>query len=114
MEDAYYDELCEALHDLADGIGNSLPWLTREEIVRRLRGLAGSDTRRRHVKDKFALTDQGLVDMLSLVCVTVPPERPAQWTQEQREQALNWAVAVHLDASDNDVTVPPRPEFLPE
>lgn len=36
------------------------------------------------------------------------------WTQEQRDVAYDWAMRVHLKASDNeDVVVPPRPDFLP-
>lgn len=38
----------------------------------------------------------------------------ATWTDEQREQAFSWAMAVHFSASDNpDVSIPPRPEFVP-
>jgi hypothetical protein len=36
------------------------------------------------------------------------------WTEEQRAQAMEWATAAHQWASDNDVAVPPRPEFLKE
>lgn len=36
------------------------------------------------------------------------------WTYQQREQAIAWAAATHLDASDNDVPVPARPDFLPQ
>jgi len=62
--------------------------------------------------DTSGISDQALVDLLALVCVTVSPERMAEWTPEQREEAANWAVATHLDASDNHVSVPPRPVFL--
>lgn len=35
------------------------------------------------------------------------------WTQAQKDEAVGWAGAVHLNASDNwDVIVPPKPEFL--
>lgn len=35
------------------------------------------------------------------------------WTHAQRTAAADWAAAVHLSASDNDdVAVPPMPEFL--
>lgn len=38
----------------------------------------------------------------------------AAWTQEQRDVAYDWAIRVHLHASDNDdVLVPARPEFVP-
>lgn len=37
-----------------------------------------------------------------------------QWSDEQCRQVDEWAVAVHLYASDNeDVVIPPRPDFLP-
>jgi hypothetical protein len=56
-----------------------------------------------------------VVDLLALVCVSVPQEQVEGWTEEQRQQAARWAVAVHLSASDNDdVEVPPRPAFLDE
>jgi hypothetical protein len=36
------------------------------------------------------------------------------WTDEQKDQAIKWAGAVHLHASDNDdVDVPKKPDFLP-
>lgn len=56
-----------------------------------------------------------LRDLLLLVGVTVTAEQAGQWSLEQREQAADWAAAVHLSASDNDdVVVPSRPEFLDE
>jgi hypothetical protein len=58
------------------------------------------------------ISDQALSDLLLLVGVTVTPEQLANWTPEQREQAVEWAGLVHLDASDNDVDVPERPAFL--
>ena len=54
-----------------------------------------------------------LVDMLALVSVYALPEEVEAWTVAQRNQAESWAAAVHLDASDNEVEVPPRPDFLP-
>lgn len=36
----------------------------------------------------------------------------AKWTSRQRIQAADWAGAVHLRASDNQVRVPPMPDFL--
>lgn len=33
------------------------------------------------------------------------------WTDDQRADAYVWAMAVHHLASDNAVTVPPRPAF---
>jgi dUTP pyrophosphatase len=43
----------------------------------------------------------------------VPLDVIATWTLEQCIQAHDWALAVHMKASDNDdVVVPPRPAFL--
>lgn len=39
-------------------------------------------------------------------------EEVEAWTPEQREQAENWAAAAHLEASDNDIDVPPKPDFI--
>lgn len=43
-----------------------------------------------------------------------PPELPAlaAWTEEQRHEVANWALRVHLRASDNNNLVPPRPALL--
>jgi hypothetical protein len=39
---------------------------------------------------------------------------PDSWTQAERNRAYDWAVRVHLKASDNDdVLVPPRPHYVP-
>lgn len=40
-------------------------------------------------------------------------ELVASWTDEQREQAVDWASAAIAEASDNIVDVPPKPDFLP-
>lgn len=51
--------------------------------------------------------------LLLLTSADVTEELVEGWTQEQRELAAEWAAACHVDASDGDVDVPPRPEFLP-
>lgn len=53
-------------------------------------------------------------DLLGLVGVTVTEETVKGWDIPQRRAAQDWASATHLSASDNDVTVPPRPAFLDE
>lgn len=56
-----------------------------------------------------------VVDLLSLVGVTVSEQQAEGWTDDQRQLAARWAWDVHLSASDNDdVEVPPRPAFLDE
>lgn len=58
--------------------------------------------------------DETLRALLSLVMEPlVPLEVIASWTQPQRDQAMEWAQAMHYEASDNPVTVPERPSFLP-
>jgi ribosome modulation factor len=55
-----------------------------------------------------------LINMLALIEVQVDAATVESWTLEQRVQAQEFAAAVHLSASDNDdVVVPPRPDFLP-
>jgi len=40
-------------------------------------------------------------------------EEVAAWTPEQRKRAAEWALSLHTAASDNDdVLVPPRPDFI--
>ena len=56
---------------------------------------------------------QPLVDLLSLVCVTVTEDEVAAWTPTMRMQAEQWAGLEHLSASDNPVRRAPKPEFLP-
>lgn len=55
-----------------------------------------------------------LVDLLGLVGVYPTEAEVEAWDSTQRQQAAAWASAVHLVASDNDVPVPARPEFLAE
>jgi hypothetical protein len=40
---------------------------------------------------------------------------PDSWTQAERDRAYDWAIRVHLHASDyDDVPVPPRPHYIPK
>ena len=55
-----------------------------------------------------------LVDLLGLVGVHRSADEVAEWSKDQRRQAEHWASATHLSASDNDVQVPARPDFLTE
>ncbi|HYQ69651.1 hypothetical protein [Actinophytocola sp.] len=58
---------------------------------------------------------QLVVDFLGIAGVSVTAEQAAGWSREQRKQAVQWAAATHLSASDNDdVEVPLRPAFLSE
>jgi hypothetical protein len=55
-----------------------------------------------------------LADILSLVTnVMIPAGVIATWTVREREQAVKWAAAEHLSASDNDdVKRAPQPPFV--
>ena len=55
-----------------------------------------------------------LSSLLSLVCLKVSEDEIETWSSEQKEQAFEYASAVHLAASDNDCEIPDKPEFLPE
>jgi hypothetical protein len=60
------------------------------------------------------ITIQLLVDVLSLIGVTVSMGKMATWTHNQRVDAYDWAIREHLAASDNnDVARVERPAFLP-
>jgi hypothetical protein len=54
-----------------------------------------------------------LADLLILAGGTVIPARViATWTPQEREEAVAWAAAEHLSASDNPVVRPPQPPFV--
>ena len=53
-----------------------------------------------------------LTDVLLLVGVTVPLERIEPWTPLERALAYDWAIRVHLRASDNQVRERPKPSFV--
>jgi hypothetical protein len=53
-----------------------------------------------------------LRDLLLLADVDVPLETIEIWTNEERQAAEKWAASVHLAASDNDVEVGAKPDFL--
>lgn len=61
------------------------------------------------------LEPEALCDLLGVVGVSVPVEVIRdRWTKGQCLVAEEWASATYLAASDNPVTVPPRPAFLPQ
>lgn len=53
-------------------------------------------------------------DLLLVVGVTVSEETVKGWDIPTRRAVQEWASATHLAASDNEVTVPPRPAILDE
>lgn len=66
-------------------------------------------------EDPKPLTPEMVADILSLVDVEVHPDYVrGAWDPQQWVTAVEWASAVHLDASDNiGVDIPERPGFLP-
>lgn len=56
--------------------------------------------------------DAILSDILSLVNLEISPEAISTWTEQQCQEAENWACKVYLKASDNQVKVPRKPQFL--
>lgn len=65
--------------------------------------------------DEPAIDPETLSNLLALVLD--PSELPTLaaidgWSEPVRKEVATWAGAVHLDASDNDVEIPPRPEVL--
>ena len=58
-------------------------------------------------------TLEEISDLLSLVMNTVPLATISSWTPAMRKQAVEWAVAEHIHASDHDDVVrKPMPSFL--
>lgn len=54
-----------------------------------------------------------LMDLLSLAMDKPPTiDMICRWTITECSIAESWAVAAHLHASDNDVVVPRKPDFL--
>lgn len=63
------------------------------------------------VRDNLATT----LRLLSCHSIDAPIELVETWTDDQVKQADIWAWSCYLSASDNDdMQVPPRPDFLPE
>lgn len=66
--------------------------------------------------------NHGLVDAeicfnsLLLVCdCDITEDLVAGWTQDQMDRAYDWAMRLHLHASDNPgVFIPERPDFIPK
>lgn len=60
----------------------------------------------------FQRNEEATAMLLELAAVDVTPEIVADWTDEQVQQAEEWAGAVHFRTSDNAIRVPPMPVFL--
>jgi hypothetical protein len=56
------------------------------------------------------------VDVLDtiLLCIDieVPKDVISEWDEKERDEVMNWAGKVHLQASDNNVMIPAVPHFL--
>jgi hypothetical protein len=58
-------------------------------------------------------TPYSVQEFCLLLGLFVPLDELASQPQEELEAATLWAMTVHLEASDNDVIIAPRPEWLP-
>jgi len=56
--------------------------------------------------------NEALKDLLSLISEEVSIETIESWTPEQRALVEKWAEKYWLKANDNNVRVPPKPDFL--
>lgn len=63
-------------------------------------------------EDRGPATLRHISGLLSLVGIAAPPGVVETWPYHWQDQAVAWASAAHLSASDNDVEVPPFPSFL--
>lgn len=67
-----------------------------------------------HFVERRDLTPDAVADLLALINVRITPDQVSAWDMDMREQAADYAAAVHLHASDNpDVILPDRPDWLP-
>lgn len=55
-----------------------------------------------------------LRDLLGLAGVNIPLQTVKRFTDTQAFDSEEWASAVHLEASDNDVEIPMRPDCIPD
>ncbi len=59
------------------------------------------------------VTPRIVEDVLCLVGIVVLADTAKDWTQDQRNQVYDYAIRLHLRASDNSrVRLAPKPEFL--
>lgn len=67
-----------------------------------------------YIKENRQRTPEDIQSLLALVIheELVPLEVIAAWTPEQRLLADDWAINVHVRASDNINRVPAKPAFL--
>lgn len=67
-----------------------------------------------HKAEHWTRDDESTYNSLLLVGFNVPIGEIPGWTDEQVKQAEQWASSIHFKASDNDVDVMQKPEFLLE
>ena len=65
--------------------------------------------------EETEVTPQTLADIITLTGTVIPAAVIATWTQREQDQALDWAAAEHLHASDNaGVKRVPEPPLVTE
>lgn len=67
----------------------------------------------RMLRPAAPLTVQVVRDALLLAGVQVREEDARTWSNLKAAEAYDWAMRTHLAASDNEITVPLRPSFIP-
>lgn len=63
-------------------------------------------------KKSWQRDDEATIDLLELAGILAPTQVVHSWTDEQCQQAEEWAAARHFRASDNAVRVPPVPAHV--
>lgn len=56
--------------------------------------------------------EEAIAELLGLVGIKVDADAVTYWLDDQVKRAEDWAAAAHLQASDNNIKVPPMPMFL--
>lgn len=85
----------------------------RIDILAKAGALIAAEIDRLERASKRPPSAEILVDILSLVFENPPDEDTVEeWSDGDKLAAQNWAGDVHIAASDNDIEVGPKPEFL--
>ncbi|MBW2142628.1 MAG: hypothetical protein JRG97_16505 [Deltaproteobacteria bacterium] len=96
-----FEEIRDPLNRIADGLEKMVK--TREKALE-------SPWDAQNERFLFA---EDVRDILALVMDEGPEIEEIQgWTVRQAQEALEWAGALHMYASDNIVRVPDKPDFL--
>lgn len=112
LPEGAFDELvheCKAAE--AAGINNDG---LEEQIDYLLTQMSPSAIAKEIIEQTERPTTSTIQSILGLVSIEVDIETINSWTEEQQDQVIRWAGAVHCRASDNNCRVPKKPDFLPD